>query len=155
MKKRLWILAVSFIALGGNTQTKDETEAWILKQAAVNPPALTYRIEGGEMISELSYSGGASSLGAPPVQKAVPLGKVTRISYLRTEKFLSYSLMCDVPCAYLLDEPEPKQPRFLFEIYQNVDANFPPRMNKALLQLIALHGSKASISEEQAPKEAF
>jgi hypothetical protein len=64
-------------------------------------------------------------------------------------------MMCDSPCTYLVDEPETKQPRLLFEIYQRLDSAFIPRMNKALLHLIRLNGGNATIVKQDTPKEAF
>jgi hypothetical protein len=136
-------------------QTLDETKAWIIQQGNMNTPLLKYFMEGGELVSEASFGPGAGALGAMPVQKAIPIGKITRVTYVHTEKYLSYSLMCNAPCAYLLEEPDEKQPKFLFEIYRKLDASFPARMNKALLHLIKLHGGKATIIKQEAPKEAF
>lgn len=136
-------------------QTKEETESWILKQAAVNTAGLTYTIEGDEFVSHMSFGPGAEIYGAGAVQKAIPLSRVTHITYVHTEKYLSYSLMCNESCAYLLEEPETKQPKFLFEIYRKLDADFPARMNKALLHLIKLHGGNAKITKQTPAKEAF
>jgi hypothetical protein len=136
-------------------QTKEETESWILKQAEVNAAGLTYTIEGDEFVSHMSFGPGAEIYGASAVQKAIPLSRVTHITYVRTEKYLSYSLMCSEACAYTLDEPETKQPKFLFEIYRKLDDGFPARMNKALLHLIKLHGGNAKITKQTPAKEAF
>ena len=138
-------------------QSREDTHAWILQQSlAMNPSNLRYSIEGGELISEVSLGPGASSLGAPPVQKAIPLSQVTRITVTQTNRYLSYGLSCDTPCAYLLDEPSNRQDRFLFELYQKVDAGYPARMNKALLHLVKLHGGRATaVTQQAAPKPAF
>jgi hypothetical protein len=155
MMRVLSIAGLCLLSFSAVAQTREETEAWILTQAEVNPPLLKYTFEAGEFVSEVSMGAGANSFGATPVRKAIPLAKVTRITYLRTNRFLSYSLMCDEPCSYLLDEPDARQPKFLFEIYQQADASYPPRMNKALLRLISLHGGQATITEEPASKEAY
>jgi len=136
-------------------QTKEETESWILKQAAINTPGLSYTIEGDEFVSHMSFGAGAGIYGANDVQKAIPISKVTQIQYIHTDKYLSYILTCNQPCAYLLADPEEKQPKFLFEIYRKVDSEFPARMNKALLHLIKLHGGNAKISKQAPVKEAF
>jgi len=134
--------------------SKDETEEWILKQAEVNTPGLSYTIEGEELVSRLSF-GGPAGLGMSDIQKAIPIGKDTQIHYIHTDKYISYILMCSEPCAYLVAEPDEKQPKFLFEIYRKLDANFAERMNKALLHLIKLHGGNATIAKQEEPKEAF
>lgn len=157
MKHLLATLAVLVMAGGVSAQSREDTHAWILEQSrAMNPPNLKHSIEGGELISEVSLGAGASSMGAPPVQKAVPLDRVTRITLTQTDRYLSYAFYCDQPCAYLLDEPSNKQDRFLFELYRKVDAGYVPRMNKALLHLVKLHGGRATvITPQAAPKPTF
>lgn len=142
-------------SISAHAQTKAETEAWILKQGEMNTSLLTYRIEGGELVSEVSLGPGAAAMGASTVSKAIPIREITRIAYVHTEKYLSYSLMCDRPCVYLIEEPDEKQPRFLFEIYRKLDASFPPRMNKALLKLVEQHGGKARLIPMSVEKEPF
>lgn len=154
MKK--WIGAFVFFIWATHAvaqPSKDETEGWILKQAEINTPGLSYTIEGDEFVSRLSF-GGPAGLGSD-VQKAIPISKVTQIQYIHTDKYISYILMCNEPCAYLLAEPEEKQSKFLFEIYRKLDEKFAERMNKALLHLIKLHGGNAKISKQAPPKEAF
>ncbi len=156
MKHLLAALAL-FVAAGASAQSREDTHAWILEQSrGMNPPNLQHRIEGGELISSVSLGGGASVMGAPPVEKAVPLDRVTRITLTQTDRYLSYAFYCDQPCAYLLDEPSNKQDRFLFELYRKVDASYPPRMSKALLHLVKLHGGRATVVTPQAaPKSTF
>lgn len=155
MRKTIYLIAFLLFVDNAVAQTKEETEEWIIKQSEMNSPLLKYRIEGDEMVSEVSFGPGAATMGSMPVQKAISISKITRITYVHTDKYLSYSLMCDSPCAYLLDEPDEKRSKFLFEIYRKLDSSFPPRMNKALLHLVKLHGGKASIAKQEAPKEAF
>lgn len=135
-------------------QTKEETEGWILKQTVINTPGLSYTIEGDEFVSRMSY-GAPVGLGVDDIQKAIPISKITQIQYIHTDRYLSYIFMCNELCAYLLAEPEEKQPKFLFEIYRKLDASFAERMNKALLHLIKLHGGNAKISKQAQVKEAF
>jgi hypothetical protein len=155
LKRIVWTFGLLLFAVSAIAQTREETEAWILQQGNMNTPLLRYYIERGELVSEASFGPGAGSMGARPVQKAIPIGRITHITYVRTDKYLSYSLMCDTPCSYLLDEPDEKPPKFLFEIYRKLDASFPARMNKALLHLIRLHGGSATIVKQGASKEAF
>lgn len=146
--KFLWVFVGLFFSANALAQTKGETQAWIIKQTEVNPPGLKYTIEEDELVIHFR-------LPLETIKKAVPISKVKTIFVTHTNGYLSYSLACDSPCTYLLDEPEKKQPKFLFEIYQKLDPTFVPRMNKALLHLIRLHGGNASIVKQDAPKEAF
>jgi hypothetical protein len=133
-------------------QTLAETEAWIIKQTEVNPDAMKHSIEGDELISHTEMGIGSMS---EKIQKAIPISKITTIAYTHTNEYLSYTMTCDTPCAYLLDEPEEKRPIFLFEIYTKLDASYVPRMNKALLNLVKLHGGKARIVKAKIEKEAY
>lgn len=156
MKKWIGIFIFFLFTTNAVAQpSKDETEGWILNQAEVNAPGLSYTIEGDEFVSRMSFGAGAGIYGANDVQKAIPISKVTQINYIHTDKYISYILMCNEPCAYLLAEPEEKQPKFLFEIYRKLDGKFAERMNKALLHLIKLHGGQAKISKQAPVKEAF
>lgn len=134
-------------------QSQEETEGWILKQTEFNLDGrLKYTIEDGELVSRLTLP---YALGGETIQKAIPISQITKISFVQTDKYLSYSLMCDNPCAYQADEPDDKQTKFLFEIYKKLNSNFPARMQKALLHLIKLHGGEAKMIKQEVKKEAF
>jgi hypothetical protein len=134
-------------------QTLEETEGWILKQTDFNLDGrLKYSIEDGELVSRLTLP---YALGGETIQKAIPISHIKKISFVQTDKYLSYSLMCDNPCAYQADEPDDKQAKFLFEIYKKQNPSFHPRMQKALLHLIKLHGGEAKMIEQDVKKEAF
>jgi hypothetical protein len=135
-------------------QTKEETEFWIIKQTQGNPEKLKYATEGDALISRVDLTGGIGGFGSK-VEKAIPIGKLTYTTYTHTPKYLLYSLMCNESCAYLLDEPDSKRPKFLFEIYQNLDPSFPSRMNKALLNLVKSHGGSAKVVKQEVSKEPF
>lgn len=143
--------------LAGHAQAQsiEDTTAWILGQTKINPPQLVYAITAGRMTSEVSMGPGAASMGARPVRKAIPISQVTRISYVRTDRYLSYSLSCASPCAFLAEQPAQKQPVFLLEFYSKVEPGFVTRMNKALLHLVSLHGGRAQVEEHQAAPEPF
>jgi len=94
-------------------------------------------------------------VGETSIEKVIPIHKVTRITVVHTRDYLSYSLMCDEPCAYLLDEPELKRPHFLFEIYVSLDSSFAPRMNAALLHLINSYGGKARLEKARVAAQPF
>jgi hypothetical protein len=144
------ILSIRAIA-----QTKEETESWILKQTEVNPSEIKHTIEGDLLISKVTMLNGIGGLGGEPVEKGIPISQITNIVYTLTNEYLSYTMTCDKPCAYLLDEPDEKRPKFLFEIYKKFDSSYVPSMNKALLHLVKLHGGKAKLAKAEAPKEAF
>lgn len=153
-----WLATLSMAgwAMGAQAQSLEETRNWIIRQSEMNPPHLRHYFEDGELVSEVSLGPGASSLGAPPVLKAVELKQVTRITYVQTARYLSYSLFCDQPCAYLVDEPNRRSTKFLFELYRQVGDDYPPRMSKALQQLVKLHGGRTvPVTREPAAREAF
>lgn len=152
-KKIVSLLFLFFLIGNAVAQTKEETEAWIIKQTQVNPYQLKHTIEGDELISHTTI--GSDMITGGPIQKVIPISQVTTIAYTHTNEYLSYTMTCDKPCAYLLDEPEELRPKFLFEIYAKLDANYVPRMNKALLHLIKLHGGKAKVVKAAPQKEAF
>jgi hypothetical protein len=153
---RTWVPLLLLLTLAGNSiaQTKEETETWIIKQTEVNPYELKHSIEGSELISSMTLAG-AGITGSGAIQKAIPISQVTTITYTHTSEYLSYTMMCDKPCAYLLDDPDQKRPKFLFEIYKKLDAGYLPRMNSALLNLVKLHGGKAKVVKAEVPKQAF
>lgn len=146
---------LSFFSINAIAQTKEETEAWILKQTQANPIEIKHSIEDNVLISKVTMVNGIGGLGGEPIEKGIPIDQITTISYTHTNEYLSYTMTCDQPCAYLLDEPDEKRTKFLFEIYKRVDASYVPRMNNALLNLVKLHGGKAKIIKAQVPKEAY
>ena len=137
-------------------QTREETEAWIIKQAKFNLEGrLKYAIEGDELISRLTLPYG---MGGETIQKSIPINQIKSISFTHTHEFLSYSLICNKPCVSQFNgntQSEDMKPRFLFEIYKKLDSSFLPRMDKALLKLIELHGGKAKIVQQKPEKETF
>jgi hypothetical protein len=155
MKFFIALFLLTLFSVSATAQTKEETESWILKQTEVNPSEIKHSIEGDVLISKVTMVNGVGGLGREPVEKGTPISQITNIVYTHTNEYLSYTMTCDKPCAYLLDEPDEKRPKFLFEIYGKFDASYVPRMNKALLHLVKLHGGKAKIVKAEAPKEAF
>lgn len=146
---------LSFFSISATAQTKEETESWILKQTEVNPSEIKHSIEGDVLISKVTMVNGIGGLGGEPVEKGIPISQISNIVYTHTNEYLSYTMTCGKPCAYLLDEPEEKRPKFLFEIYKKLDSSYVPRMNKALLHLVKLHGGKAKLAKTESSKEAF
>lgn len=136
-------------------QTVEETANWIIKQTEANPLELRHSIDNGVLMSHVSMVMKLGGLGGGVIEKGIPIGEVTGIVYTHTSAYLSYTMTCDSPCAYLLDEPEAMRPRFLLEIYRQVDAGYVGRMNKALAHLVKLHGGHAKPVRAVAPKVAF
>ena len=150
-------LAVSlFLTYSGVTtaQTKEDTVAWIMKQATQNPYGLKHAVEDGVLESHLTLPGGIGR-AADPISKAIPLGKVTAIVLTQTDKYVSFTLMCNNPCAYLLESPELKRDRFLFEIYGKFDSTYAMRLQNALLHLVKLYGGNARATIAPKQKEPF
>lgn len=155
MKFFITLCLLSFLSTNVMAQTKEETEAWIIKQTELNPQEIKHSIEGDVLISKVTMVNGIGGLGGESIEKGIPISEITNIVYTHTNEYLSYTMTCDKPCAYLLDEPDEKRPKFLFEIYKKLDSSYAARMNKALLHLIKSHGGKAKIIKAEALKEAF
>jgi hypothetical protein len=155
-KISLSILVLLFLSVGKATgQTLDETEAWIIKQTEVNRAELKHSIDRGILISHLKLGMNVGGLFGGAIEKGIPIGKVTQIGYTHTPDYLSYTMTCKSPCAFLLEEPDTMRPKFLFEIYKKVDAVYVERMNKALAHLVRLHGGHATLVKASPVKEAF
>jgi hypothetical protein len=154
LKKFVSLFLLLILADHTTAQTREETEAWIIKQTEVNPSELKHSIEGDELVSHTELAGAGMS-GSGSVQKAIPLSRVTTVAYTHTSDYLSYSLTCDSPCAYTLQDPAKKRPKFLFELYGKFDASYVPRMNSALVHLVKLHGGRARVVRAEIPKPAF
>lgn len=156
MKNLIWILLLALFSASAMAQTQEETEAWIIKQSGFNLEGrLKHSIEGDELISRLTLP---YAMGGETIQRSIPIKQIKTISYTHTDAYLSYTLMCDKPCTTQFNgntEVEEKSPKFLFEIHKSFDSSFPPRMHKALLKLVELHGGKAKMVRQQATREAF
>lgn len=155
MKFFITLCLFSFFSISAIAQTKEDTEAWVLKQTEANPKEIKHSIEGDVLISKVTMVNGIGDLGGEPIEKGIPISQITNIVYTHTNEYLSYTMTCDKPCAYSLDEPDEKRPKFLFEIYKKLEASYVPRMNNALLHLVKLHGGKAKLAKAEASKEAF
>lgn len=146
--------------LTATAQTRDEAEAWIIRQTQFNVPGLTYLIEEGELVRRIQLP--SMPGGSAVTQQSIPINQIVSIAVTHTDRFLSYALACAKPCVEQIDQGtedqfnhQEKRSRLLFEIYTKFDASFPPRMNKALLRLVELHGGKAKLTVQALAKEAF
>jgi hypothetical protein len=152
---------IAFLPCFASAQTKEESEAWIIEQTKFNLDGrLVYAIAGKSLVSKLELP--FPPVGPDVVNKSISLASVKRMSFLHTDKFLSFSLMCDYQCAHQINtdhsgkfQSERRSKKFLFEIYKPFDKSFPPRMQKALMHLITLHGGKAEMVSHDTKKEAF
>jgi hypothetical protein len=163
MKKIAFVLlgVLSLVPAIVAAQSREETESWILEQTKFNLDGrLIHKVEGGNLISELTLPfppGGGDIL-----KRKIPLASVKTMSYLQTDKFLSFSLMCEDECMHQTEanyagkfKSERRSKKFLFEIFRTVDKSYGPRMEKALLHLITLNGGKAKVVPHVVQKEAF
>jgi hypothetical protein len=140
-------------------QSKEETIQWILDQSEDEEYKLKFEINDGELISiyEKPYILGGE------IKKSIPIASITKISFSHTDKYLTLLLECATnDCVYMVETDssdkfmqEEKQPRMLFEIYKKTDKALIPRMEKAWLHLVKLHGGKASFGPWPKKKEAF
>lgn len=156
----LGLLALALCAAPAAAQTRSETEAWIIQQTQANVTGLTYAIDGEELLRRLEMR--TPMTNDVVVQQAIPIRHIKRIEVLHTDRFLSYRLSCASPCVEHLTQgvaeeagTAGKREVLLFEIYRSLDARFPPRMNKAMLKLVELHGGRATLVEQQKPKQPF
>ena len=146
------------LPLSAFAQTREETEQWILEKASVSMDlGLNYKIKDEKLISELLGVG----MGVM-VERTIPIASVTMISHVRTDKYLTFFLFCDEDCAYFVQtdsdgkfKKDGMQGKFLLEMYGNINPEIIPRMQKALLHLVELHGGKAKLVAYQKPNEAF
>ncbi|WP_062066827.1 hypothetical protein [Cellvibrio sp. OA-2007] len=134
-------------------QTLEETKDWILTQSEFNLDGrLKYDIIDGQFISLLTLP---YALGGDTIKKSIPIEKISKISIIKTDKYISFSLICDKPCTTQDDDISNQKTVFLFEIYKTLDASFSSRMQKALFHLVELHKGKARIVNAEVKKEAF
>ena len=154
MAKKVFLSGVLvMLASCAVAQTKEATHTWIIEQTRMNPFRLKHSIEGDALISSTTM--GSAAMGGETVEKAIPVSQVTTIAYTHTNEYLSYTLSCNAPCSYLMESPEIKRPKFLFEIYSKLDAGYVQRMNNALLHLVKLHGGQAKVVKAAVPKQPF
>lgn len=157
----LLLLALSVFSAPTSAQTKEATEAWIIEQSADNIAGLSYEIDGDTLKSVYEYPS-LGSAGGGTTERTVQLRDVKTISMVHTDTALSFKLVCETDCTYVVNndsngkfEAEAKHKGFLFEIYRKLDKSYPPRMQKALLHLVKLHGGDAKIVAPVIKKEAF
>jgi hypothetical protein len=154
MKKILWMLwLLPTFALA---QSKAETEKWILAQAdKYYNMGIHYSIDGDDLIREMSAYG-------QKYKFTIPIKQVKTISIEHTDKYLSFKLMCEDDCAYRVTTDDSdkfvsdaKTSSVAFTIFEKLDQSMAPRLQKALLNLVATHGGKAKMVPYEKPKEAF
>lgn len=87
MKKLL--LALLFVSVAAFAQTAEETRAWVLSKVLYNY-GLKYSFDGDDMISLILGQYGGSTH-----KRTLPIKSIKTISYLHTNKFLSFTLKWD------------------------------------------------------------
>jgi hypothetical protein len=147
----LWLLPTFALA-----QSKEATEEWILAQASkYHNLGITYTIEGDDFIRRMSAYG-------QKYKFTIPIKKVKTISIEQTDRFLSFRLMCEDDCAYIVTTDDndkfvsdAKSESVAYTIFEKLDQSLVPRLQKAFLNLVATHGGKAKMVPHKAAKEAF
>ena len=156
LMKMLLILILALLPLSVIAQTMDETEQWIIEKVNVSRGlGLSYKINDDVLVSEVSSMDLVD-------ERTIPIASITSISYVQTDKYLTFFLTCEDDCAYFVQtdsdgtfKEDGKRSKFLLEMYGKIDPEIIPRLQKALLHLIELHGGKAKLVAYQKPKEAF
>ena len=163
---RILLLFLFLLPFSASSQTREETEKWILSKVDVRSLelGLEYSIVDGDLIrvvKPISVLVGDSRFDDVH-ENSIPLGSIKTISYKHTDEYLSFMLKCDDDCVYYVltnSRGEMKKDEyigaFLLEIYAKVDTEMVARMQKALLHLVQLHGGSAKLVPLSEPKEAF
>lgn len=154
MKMLLLLLALfPFYAVA---QTKEETAEWIVSKANENyNHGASYEISGSDLMSKIS-------LGDSRFERTIAIGSIKTVSMVHTEEYMTFFLRCDDDCVYFTEtesdgtfKSDSYKDVVLIEMYGKVDASLGPRMQKALLHLVELHGGKAAAIAYKPKKEAF
>jgi hypothetical protein len=147
----LWLLPTFALA-----QSKAETEKWILAQSEkYYNLGIHYSIDGDDLIREMAAYG-------QKYKFTIPIKQVKTISIEHTDKYLSFKLMCEDDCAYIVTTDDndkfvsdAKSKSVAYTIFEKLDQSLVPRLQKAFLNLVATHGGKAKMVPHKAAKEAF
>src|SRR3546814_1072323 len=93
---RILLIFLFLLPFAASSQTREETEAWIMSKADVRAYelGLHYRIEEGEMIQLIEPISVLVGVGSD-IEKSIPLESVKTISYKHTDEFLSFVLKCE------------------------------------------------------------
>ena len=163
---RILLLFLFLLPFSASSQTREETEKWILSKVDVRSLelGLEYSIVDGELIRvvrPISVLSGDSRFDHVH-ETSIPLGSIKTISYKHTDEYLSFELKCNDDCVYYVltsSREEMKKDEYIgvfrLEVYAKVDAEMAVRMQNALLHLVQLHGGSAKIVPFPEPKEAF
>jgi hypothetical protein len=175
MKKVLLIIFV-LISFWANAQTKEETKSWILQQTNSYPDKFyKYEFLGNFIGTKMEILGNKSST-------YILMDSIKSISYKHDKTGLVFILSCNSDCGIytFLDrdyvEPSDTKPktvrdkfgtkpvkgkteeaanRLLIYFAGEVDKALIPRLEKAFLTLVQLHGGKATLVPLKVKKEAF
>jgi hypothetical protein len=153
---KMLLLFIALLPLSALGQTKEETAEWIVSKAneSYNYGA-SYDISDGDLTVKLSA-------GESHYERTIPIGSIKTVSMVHTEDYMTFVLKCDDDCVYLVEtdlndrfKADSHQGVLMIEMYRKVDPSLGPRMQKALLHLVELHGGKAVVIAFQPKKEAF
>jgi hypothetical protein len=153
---KILLLLIALLPFSALAQTKEETAAWILSKAneSYNHGA-SYAISEGDLTVNLSA-------GDSRYERTIPIGSIKTISMVHTDEYMTFVLKCDDDCVYFVEtdlnnkfKSDSQKDVLMIEMYRKVDASLGPRMQKALLHLVELHGGKAAVIPYRPKKEAF
>ena len=153
---KLLLLVLALLPLAAVAQTIEETEKWIVSQAnEQDNGGIRYSINGGDLESHWSFYGYVND-------RTIPIASIAEVSYSHTDKSLAFFFKCDDDCAYVSAKGSGEKKStdsysdlFMLEMNGKIDPNMIPRMQKAFLHLIELHGGKAKLVPHQKKEETF
>jgi hypothetical protein len=153
---KILLLLVALLPFSAFAQTKEETAEWIVSKAneSYNYGA-SYAISEGDLTVKMSASDSR-------FERTIPISSIKTVSMVHTDDYMTFVLKCDDDCVYLVEtdlndkfKSDSYKGVLMIEMYRKVDASLGPRMQKALLHLVELHGGKATVTPYQPKKETF
>jgi hypothetical protein len=153
---KILLLLIALLPFSVLAQTKEETAEWIVSKAneSYNHGA-RYAIGEGDLTVKMS-------IGDSRYERTIPIASIKTISMVHTDDYMTFVLKCDDDCVYLVEtdlndtfKSDSHKGVLMIEMYRKVEASLGPRMQKALLHLVDLHGGKAAAIPYQPKKEAF
>jgi hypothetical protein len=153
---KMLLLLIVLLPLSAFAQTKEETASWIVSKAneSYNHGA-DYTIFDGDLTVKMKTSDSR-------YERTIPIASIKTVSMVHTDTYMTFVLKCDDDCVYFVEtdfndrfKSDNHSDVLMIEMYRKVDASLGPRMQKALLHLVELHGGKARAIPYQPKKEAF
>jgi hypothetical protein len=175
MKKILFVTLVS-ISFFAKAQTKEETKNWILQQTNSYPDKFySYEFIGNFIGTKMEMLGNKTST-------YILIDSIKSVSYKHDKTGLVFILKCNSNCGIytfldreyvepsntkpktVRDKPDTKPVKgkteeavgsLLIYFAGEIDKSLIPRLEKAFLTLVQLHGGKAKLVPLKVKKEAF